>query len=397
MSKRGKRANGKTNKKALGGTATKAKHTGLKVIAVIMVLLAVGYVITSLIMGVWNPVQWIKKDKPQEEGEAVIAVTSTGEAMYAGGTYAMPESVAFVTSQAEEAAEIGEVIITASLNNEYIAGVEYEWEADWTFETSETFGDENNWDDCIEISVYAGETDKAHIRALKPFADRIVLIARIKGNSEIKAECKIDYLSRATAVSGNAPSISNFYDATQNIECSSGDMTCRFEYSVGTVRGEMQFKSITAQPTSDFGELMKRYITFDFGEFKRYELPNARENAQGKGYDPDDIFDTSKTTAQIATTGRAYELSDFIEDIEQYNRKQVEALYYAWHNALICEDNEYPDGGGVISNVEYESSFTYTLNGVELEELTFSDSNEFSCSENVKKLEIILNSYIIQL
>lgn len=387
----------KKHKNRSGGTATNTKHTGIKVVAVLLVLLAVGYVITSLIMGVWNPVQWIKKDKPQEEGEAVIAVSSTGEAMYAGGTYAMPGSVAFITAQSEESSPVGEVIITASLDNEYISGVEYEWEADWTFETSETFGDENNWDDCIEISVYAGETDKAHIRALKPFADRIVLIARLKGNSEIRAECKIDYLSRVTLVSGNAPSISNFYDATQNIECSSGEMTCRFEYSVGTVRGDMQFKGITAQPTSDFGELMTRYITFDFGDFKRYELPSYKENAQGKGYDPDDIFDTNKTTARIATTSLAFELSDFIEDIEQYNRKQVEALYYAWHNALMCEDNEYTDGGGVISNVEYEAAFTYTLNGVELEELTVSESNEFSCSGNVAKLEITLNSYIIQL
>lgn len=340
------------------------------------------------------------KSETHNPADGPIAISNTGEAMYAGCTYVMPESLAFVSAQSEEV-NVGEVVITAELDNEYIADVEYEWEIDWTWTKNESFADSNRVEDCLEVTVYQGETNTAHVKALKPFADTAVLVVKLKkdrfgfvGEADITAQCKIDYLSRPMLVGARGGSVSSFYDKANDV-LSSASVSFAFEYSVGSVRGVMEFNEISCSMTDYFAELMKRYITFDF-DYKTYNIPNAKENADRKGYDPDDIFNSDKTQASIGFTFYTFELSDFIADFGQYNDKQIEALYYAWYNAFRCDDNLEADSGAVIPNVSWNAFFTYSLNGLELDTFEAERDEEFDCqnARSIKPEIILSNSYI---
>lgn len=361
----------------------------------------------------WQIKTWLNnwgQNKPQEEGAAVVAISSTGEAMYAGCSYAMPESLAFVSAQSEETVDYGgEVTITAELDNEYIAGAEYEWELDWTWTTSESFADNNNVSDCLEVTVYQGETNTAHIKALKPFGDTALLIVKLKknhavnvGESDITVQCKLDYIRRPTLTRSSVSSCSEFYVSEQNNNPATLQNQYYFEFTEGTIRGDIQFDYLTAMPLWDFMDLVNNYITFSV-DYDVYEIPNARESVEQKGYYDVEFSDftiAKGITCDIAMTGKTFALSDFIRNFEQYNDKQKEALYYAWNCAFISPENCEDNGeGSCIPNVEWEAHFIYSYNGVELDDFYDYNSHEFTASKNVQNIrpEIILNNSYVRL
>lgn len=383
-------------KKAEVKEQAKSKHTAVKVGAILLALLAVAYAVVSIVLGTYNPVKWVKhRQAAGQEGEKVVAVSDTGEAMYAGCTYAMPESLAFVSAQSEEAAGYyGEIVITAALDNEYIANTEYDWYIDWTKTISESFADNNKVDDCLEVSVYQGETGKAHIKALKPFGDPIALTVKLKSAVlTITKECKIDFIQIITLADSRGGQSDSFYDEARGESGSSVRCECTFEYSEGTIRGDIALNYLNASPNFYFIGLMKRYVTFDF-DYCDYVIP-AAESEDQKGYTIE--FDQLKTKCRINMTSKTFELSDVLQDYDKSNDKQVEALYYAWYNAFLCEDNEEPDGGGIITNMYWETTFAYSYNGVELDYFGDGWSEEFGClnAMNMTPDIILSNEYVI--
>jgi len=159
-----------------GGDATKntGKHKGAKIIAVLVFLLAVAYVITSLALGmVWNPLKWIKKpDKPAASKSPL--------------TISISEENGISLTSSVESGEPKTVRIEAN----FTPADATETKVEWTMYAQGLSAVE----DYILMTPDANNAPGVTLTCLKPFHRRIWLSCTSLANSELSAECDVDYL-----------------------------------------------------------------------------------------------------------------------------------------------------------------------------------------------------------
>ena len=158
-----------------GGYAGKSKGGKLvKVIAVGLFLLAVAYVITSLALGmVWNPLKWIKKPDKSAASKSPLTISISEE-----------NGISLTSS-----VESGEPK-TVRIEANFTPADATETKVEWSMYAQGLSAVE----DYIQMTPDANNAPGVTLTCLKPFHRRIWLSCTSLANSELSAECNVDYL-----------------------------------------------------------------------------------------------------------------------------------------------------------------------------------------------------------
>ena len=332
-----------TNKKECKEMAKrkgKSKHTLIKVIALSLVLVAVAYVITSLVLAQWNPGKWGKSSKVSDEPQKpVLAICSEGEKLTDGSIYEMGRGLTLLTARdnvkKQEYAPAGEITLTATLSNEYING-----EFDWAINFADGRTAANN----VSITPDISNRANAKLRFLVPFNEQITVTATLRGSSSSDT-CTVDCL-RAAALNNWDVSLYDFDDEAL--------FSADVEFNeVGTVKGEFKLNEAVLTLKPGFQDMLNSYLNF-----KINILPYAQTQKIPAPYQ---TFNAGGYSVEIIKTewGDKIAYSDFIEGFDDYDEAHKEAIYYAWYQAT--ENGDFTSWRG---NLSLNISFDYIFNGV---------------------------------
>ncbi len=322
------------NKNRGGSSAAKTETAKAIGVALFVIVIAVAYVITSLALGiragapVWNPLKWGKagatQTQPGGDGgddNPVIAVDSDGSAIKNGCTYSMGRNaisgITYLTETQNNQTYVpeGEIYVTAELSNEYINGA-FDWSVKFANENAE-------WavgkvaDYYVAADAVPGDSSRAKLRFLAPFAEQIILTATLRG-TDSSDSCTIDCVKPVTLSSWE------YYGDTGDGVM---EVSATVNYGVGTVTGDFVSCSATIDFTDQFTYDFKDYLKFDVG-IRTISLNNPDSVTT-------DSYSNGGTLAFAVYAIFENELthSMFIENFDNYDKAHKEAIYYAWYNA----------------------------------------------------------------
>ena len=400
----------------------RTKRRGLKVFCVILALLFLaacaggGYG--------WYQVRELKKKIAAltVADNSPVAIDGDGNELVSGQTYAMPSSMAFMRSTAEDTVEEaddegenstvitpgGPVTLTANIKTEfsqYIQGLNYVWtvefmdphdfdhadykeglEGTWmnpfcpacNYTNWMTYDDEGHaTDEKREISDYitiTPTTDTAEtveVECLKPFGCPMQITVRLEKAPQVKGTCRLDYIRRVTYDKNNYGNYSLFqlYD---NV-----NWRLTYEYGVGTVKGEPVLNAFRLKLESVFfTSYVKKMLTFDITAVALYtsaafemtvipELGVIVEETTTATSLP-----TRKSNMSVMTSNQDHciTMATFIKDFNRLSAKQRDAINYAWY--YVCQ-HRYTSI--YTPNIYVDLLYDYTYNGVKIS--TFGLSN----------------------
>ena len=268
----------------------------------------------------WNLSTWHWSDASEEEppkrDKGLIALTSDGEKMYAGRSYALPASMTLLNPQAKTADSTyaeGEFVIQARLSNPFIKG-----SYDWSVEFLDTKivcpdGSTNSWttdktaSDFVSVTALEDDSTSAKLKFIAPFGKQIKLSAQLKGTGKV-GECVIDCLAESI-YSGISSDFSDF-DETNNF-------SAIFEYGLGTVKCEYYAEALNVVMQVDFKAAFLSYLTFE---------PQIQEIS--KTFSIKCWFEDGYLNFQTSFT-----YLDFLPEFDGYSDNKKQAIYYAWYHA----------------------------------------------------------------
>ncbi len=258
-----------------------------------------------------NPAKWFGgwgQAKPAEN--ELIAVSSDGEAMYAGGTYEMPEGIVYLATP-KEYAPSGEIAVTASLSNEYI-NAEYDWSV------SAPAGSTLNANDYITVTPDANGSATAKIKFIRKSNKQLTVKATLRG-SDASATCTVDfvysYLFEEEPYFGEA-------DIDYDIEFTvKMNKTCQ-----GTIALNPEITTLKFELIPEFQDAVRHYVTFDV-DFKSYE----HEERSYLEYIDEEDSEGYQTAFYSASFVVSYSM--FIDGWSDYDEAQQQAIQYAWWTA----------------------------------------------------------------
>lgn len=300
-----------------GRSAAKSKGSVvIKVVAVLLVLVAIAYVITSLVLGgQWNPLKWGKKDDVVEQNETgIIAVTSDGKKLIAENSYAMPRAMTFVNkSTAYSSAK--EFNVTATLSNQYINGL-FDWQVDFVNPAS-AWATGKSAEYYVQAVPTADGSATATVKYLEAFNEQIKVTATLRGTDKSDS-CSVDCLKNVEMYSA----WSDVVDFDDNIEGG-----CELSCTTGTVFADFRVRRAVFEMDVNFAEAVQSYLKFNI-EIHGFGF----ESILGERYLA--VDEQSNNRLQLSFFD-VYLLSyeDFIENFEAYDEEHKEAIYYAWYHA----------------------------------------------------------------
>lgn len=332
---------------------TKKSVAGRVVAAVLCILLlavaalggawGTGYALT----GEANPANW-KSFKPSgaTATHTTVAVSSDGQLMENGKAYEMPAGFTLLSarsfsSETTEYVAGGEITLTAGLSNEYING-KFDWSADWANPDAEwAQGKVATYYVALEPSEDGKEVT---VNYLEPFSEQIIIIATLQG-SDSSDSCTIDCLYDVDIKQVNANGYFEDY-----VCC---DIFTTFG-AVGTVKGDVNFKSVGVSIDIDFQERVKNFLNFDI-KFKRYTGTGFAESEIS--YDETGITLDSNTQITPAL---------YIDGFDELDEEHQTAIKYAWYAANKATGNGYNSMLDVECNYNYSGTYIRAVENMEI-------------------------------
>ena len=299
----------------------------------------------------WNLSTWHWSDASEEEppkrDKGLIALTSDGEKMYAGRSYALPASMTLLNPQAKTADSTyaeGEFVIQARLSNPFIKG-----SYDWSVEFLDTKivcpdGSTNSWttdktaSEFVTVTALEDDSTSAKLKFIAPFGKQIKLSAQLKGTEKI-GECVIDCLASDITVS-NTPvwtDISDFSD--ENV---SG---VAYQVGLGTVFCDYKLQYVQVTLGSEFITRFENYLAFDI---------ETLVGVDGLYEDKQLVFDKESEMWVENSSDLAFYLNvsyaDIFTGFEDYSEAHKQAIYYAWYHA--AHDMDATDNGRIDGTIQ---------------------------------------------
>lgn len=291
----------------------------------------------------------IKNENPDntdnsEEQTGVVAYTSDGEALEAGGSYAMPVAYTYLGARSEEQNEDNTeyfsptIELTANIDNPYINPV-YEWTVSFANPSSEWAKDKIA-SSYIAVLPFGDNMQSALITYHNNFAEQIIIKVSISGQADANyTTCTVNCVKKAQL---DVTECIDNYDFNGN----PFNFGTKVDYGAGTVIGDFKLNSFTVELSYTLKEEIQKFLTFAV-EFKAYTAPEAVET-----YCSDGIFYV-----------RCYLVySDFIVGYEEYDTAHKDAIKYAWYHGYEADRKSDYWGGNLNTNisVNYEK-YGYTI------------------------------------
>lgn len=154
----------------------------LRIVAVLLALMAIAYVITSLVLGVWNPLKWSRKNSAASGDD-----TSQDRIEIASYSLAAEDFAAYGIS--EQAVNAG--VLTAEYTPLNTTNKRTSWT--WRFEGNE-WSTGKNVSDYVKFTAGTNYAPECTYEVLQPFGDTIIVEATSRANSQLKATTNIDYI-----------------------------------------------------------------------------------------------------------------------------------------------------------------------------------------------------------
>lgn len=286
---------------------TKNLKTILAVVSAILVLaLVCGFLAHALV-----------KREPENSGATDIPVQTAGKVydgegkeLESGETYAMPTSMVFSTLYSEPLAsqlKLAPASVNVTVSHNFpLNNIKIDWAA--------LYADGTDASSAIKVTPTADGSTTAKVECLTAFSQPITLKASLRGDSENKATCSIDYVKRFTG-------FENFGMCGNDFDDSAGvDFYANF--SQGTVMPDMYLDYITFYLKDDFTEAVKSYLTFDI-EFTSYSIRNLKGS----------ISEYNGKQLVTCEPGGGYSWAGFINGFNNLDDAHKNAIYYAWFHA----------------------------------------------------------------
>lgn len=172
-----------------GRATTKSadKSKIVKVVALLLVVLAIAYVITSLAFGgVWNPLKWTSKKTPTDTG---ADDTSQDNISIAYTTLTADDFAAYGVSENAISAGVLRVEYSPANTSNKRTGF------NWGFAGNE-WSTGKNIADYVKFTAGANYAPECTYEVLQPFGDTIIVEATSRANSALKATTHIEYMAR---------------------------------------------------------------------------------------------------------------------------------------------------------------------------------------------------------
>lgn len=307
------------------------KNTKLFLVILLIMSFIVDVAVVAFFIG-RNGLRQPQTDKPDNKSE-VIAISNTGEAMLAGGTYAMPAGMTFVAAapRGSAFAPEGEFTITATVDNEYINGV-FDFECYFP-EGSPEWANGKNAEEYIAVTPVSATTAK--VKLLAEFGAPIEIKATLL-NTQSSATCRVDYLFRPDWIVNGA-----FSDILGKDFNSEFTILVPCGSAISTVMGFIELEHLQIALNESFINSFKSYLKFDV------TLKTAEVEMDSCLYDGVDNYKINYTL----------DYSHFIEGFNELDEKHQEAIYYAWYAAYNSDE------GYSISTARFSISVNYMYEG----------------------------------
>ncbi len=227
----------------------------LIIVAAILVLALVGGLLAHVFV----------KRKPDNSGATDIPVQAVGKAydgegkeLKSGETYAMPTSMVFTSLYSEPLAsqlKLAPASVNVTVSHNFsLNNIKVDWAA--------LYADGTDASSAIKVTPTADGSTAAKVECLTAFSQPITLKASLRGNSENKATCSIDYVKRFTGFQSYNMTGTDFED--------SAGVDFYATFSQGTILPEVYLDFVTFYLKDDFNLLFRQ-----FGQYRycnRYEV-----------------------------------------------------------------------------------------------------------------------------
>ncbi len=267
------------------------------------------------------------KRKPDNSGATDIPVQTAGKVydgegneLENGETYAMPTSMVFSTLYSEPLASQlklapASVNVTVSHNFPF-NNIKIDWAA--------LYADGTDASSAIKVTPTADGSTTAKVECLTAFSQPITLKASLRGDSENKATCSIDYVKRFTGFQTYNMTGTDFED--------SAGVDFYATFSQGTILPEVYLDFVTFYLKDDFIDAVKSYLTFDV-ELTSYSMRNIKGS----------ISTYNDRYIVTCEPGGGYNWAWFVNGFNNFDEEHKKAIYYAWHHAWLdrSESNRY--------------------------------------------------------
>ncbi len=334
----------------------KQKHTGAKVIAVLAVILAIAYVITSCVIGglhsslpVWNPIKWVKGDVSQDsQGDGTVNIPgnsdgnggaildgeeNNGIALYSAKLPASTFAANGIDPQADSAYRI---IVT--VKPDYATDKTVIPSVSWRNAASE-FASGKTVTDYGIINPVAGDDSMFNFVCKQDFGEPIILKFTSQSNPEVYGVCTVNYYQRIKSC-----------DFTFTLD--DGAVTPTLEngvYKVDYTGAEKDYK-INLQPVysnytvaDEFTTEITGSLTSTFGYTATESLNTLKIAAGLSGGDPKmsstliNWCDKVKEINNIRGQAMEYHLNDISALKRQFTSDDYNHPKYIWYNAIYSE------------------------------------------------------------
>ena len=303
----------------------------------------------------WNLSTWHWSDASEEEppkrDKGLIALTSDGEKMYAGRSYALPASMTLLNPQAKTADSTyaeGEFVVQATLSNPFIKG-----SYDWSVEFLDTKivcpdGSTNSWttdktaSEFVTVTALEDDSTSAKLKFIAPFGKQIKLSAQLKGTGKV-GECVIDCLASDNAANSRVWSdITDFSE--ENI---SG---VGYQLGLGTVFCDYKLQYVQISLGNEFMTRFKSYLAFDIETLMNGDLLSDEKQL---AFDEELWIENNNDLAFYLNVSYA----DLFRGFDNYTEAHKQAIYYAWYHA--AHDMDATDGGRIGGTIQVGISAYY--------------------------------------
>ena len=347
----------KKKAKGRGGSAAKTKTSSklngskiIKIIALLLALVAVAYVVTSLVMKQWNPAKWVKRgvDTTQTETDKteVLAISSEGKKFLTGNLYAMPRAMAFVNKQSTYS-KSKEFSVTATLSNQYING-KFDWSVEFVNPNS-SWAAGKVAEYYVQAIPMADGSATAKIKYISTFSEQIKITATLR-DTDSSDSCTVDCLKDFE--------MTECYQTGQDF----GDIPdwgCTLNSTSGTVQADYQVSKAIYVLYDDFKNAVQSYLKFNI------EIHNC--DILSKGTLTLSQQQSNVLKYEISAGEYTLEYSDFIDNFDAFDDEHKEAVLFAWYHAAL----DYAASGK--TSFTFEVSLDAYINGVNASKSTGYD------------------------
>lgn len=313
-----------------------------KFIAVVIVLLGIAYLITSLVLGCWNPIKWREKDTTTPVGaieidDNTVAVDNDGNQLNENQVYAMPRNIMFMATKTASS-RTSSVNIRATITPENADDKRVTWSSS----------------DTASVIVTPNEDDPltATVTCLRVFDYAVNVTCTSIENPEAKAVCRVDYLVSGDGLTLNGNFLSkpeelvfgNYYTATADFSS--------YNPSSGTIIGKAENITWSLNLNSDFISTVDNYLSQKgYSEYK-YMLSGN-----------DCSFDATSTRYQLYNSPyTCFYAGDCSEEV--FNNAFKLAMRDCDVHATLTIHADYVYDGKNYGTYDYDRNLKFSMSGI---------------------------------